>query len=1293
MSTETAERYSGGRLRYNGSGLFGVLVVAVALLSGTMEVEATPEQAAAEAQLGIEQYRAKQYDAAYGHLARAAELDPANEDYQVDAAILSEIAGGAPVRAIPYYHRAARLATKRKDYDAIRVYNLKVSKLAEVMPEWVEQKVAEIKGGKEEGDDVWRKGRDQLKAFIQQKKYDQAVSEGERLLALSREQLGAAHPLTLKSWGQLAVAMFHSDQVEAGLNQLKLAEAEAVAAYGPQHPETQRLQMLLGELYHDHDQPQVAADYYAKAAKEYGESIGVGHPDALEAAYRLSRVEELRGDYLSASQALLLSCVGAARTLGNYHLQAGECYQRLGLMNMRHGDNIKAQSALNKSEGILRKVVGKRDPAWIQTQIYRADLARSSADFASAEEILVAIAEGEEVTARLKYEAKGVLAQLFEDQGLYPKAEAETVSILEYENGALGELHPNAITTLNNLAGLQRKQSRLIEAEKGYELALQRFTEVMGKDHPSTLAVMNNLALTLETQGLYDRAEPLYRRSLKMSKEVLGEVHPTTIANMNNLALLYESQGTFEKAEPLYQQTIELLVGERGEVHPDTIAVKNNLGYLYLLQQRNEDAVELFDEVVAEWEQSLGERHQKYMKGLNNLGRVNHNLGELESAEELISRALQLRTEVLGENHMDTLRSQHDLGKLYMDMERYEESLELLLKTREQAEQNLGEQHPYTFETLNTLAQLQERMEDIEGAFTTQQTLFERRNIFLDQMLWATSENAREGYIRLHRPELYRLLNMVSVMEPAEAGRELARISLYRKGLLLHVASQIHQVTKMADDPALTAISDELMNTRKELAALTLSGPTEETAVSFLEKQSTLKERISELEGELGRASTRFREAAEEINLATLEANLPEGAALVDFMAFRDGENNSQLQVAIMKNEGGEIGYDHYLYEDIEAINDAVAIIREVIQDEYVGEDELIDVGIETYDMIWAPIAEKLGEVGEVYVVPDGMLNILPFNAMVTEDEEYLLAALDIHSISSSRDLIPSSIPVAAGGYMIMAGPDYDTDEVTGKSVLASLNGKRSAAAANQAMRGMAHGMRGLSFAPLPGAEEEGRQIKEQIGESGSDTLASLIQRKEAQEELLRKIEPPTVLHISTHGFFLKPNEELKKRLSKLTRGADLQIPPPGDNPLMRAGLAFAGLNANAKLLGEIDTDNDGVLTALEVLGLNLTGTRLAILSACETGLGEVHEGEGVYGLRRSFQEAGAGAVVNSLWEVSDAGTQALMNGLYQRILEGEDVHSALRNTQLDMSQSDEWAHPYIWSAFFMVEGAVRSDS
>ncbi len=1274
-------------------GILFALMGAFACANGV--VYATPEMASVEAQLSIEQYKQKNFSKAYQHMAKATELDPQNEDYLIDAAILSELAGNNSALSIPYYHRATRLASQRKDYEAIQVYNRKVLKLAEEMPAWVEEKLKAASS--KPITDAWQAGQDQLNAHIQQKKFDQAVVEGQRVKEIAEKQLGKHHPSTLESRKQLAYALFSADSVDDAFNELQQLEADAIAALGELHPETQSIQMLTGDLQQRQGNYPAAAAAFRKALTAYDRSLGAGHPATLDAGQRLATIEEMRGEYDAAADALFISCVAAGKTLGSLHIDTGECYRRLGLMNFRQGDIAKARVAYKKSSKILKGIAGTGHPSWVQTQIYRADLARANAEFETAEDIIQSVTDSEEAPKNLKFEAKGILAQLLEDQGFYPKAEVVTQEILDYENETLGETHPNAITSLNNLAGLQRKQSRFMEAEKGYELALKRFTDTMGERHPSTLAVMNNLALTLETQGLYDRAEPLYRKALKTSKDVLGEAHPTTVANMNNLAMLYESQGTFDKAEPLYKQTIDILVEERGGDHPDTIAVKNNLGYLYLLQERNEDASEIFYEVVEVWEDMLGEHHQKFMKGLNNLGRVNHNLGELDVAEEMIERALDLRIEVLGANHMDVIRSQHDLGKLYMDMERLDESLGLLQKTLKQAEENLGEQHPYTFETLNTLALLQLKMADKEGAFQTQQTIFERRNIFLDQMLWATSENAREGYIRLHRPELYRYMAMIAEMDPENAGRELMRVSLYRKGLLLQVSSQIHQVTKMADDPALTAISDELMQSRKDLAALTLSGPTDEGAVSFLEKQHNLKERISELEGELGRASIRFREAATEISLAALEKHLPDGSALVDYMIFRDAENRSKLQVAMLKKEGGAVSYSHHLYEDLDAVNESIKILREVIQDEFIGEDELMEVGMETYGAVWAPVAEQLGEISSIYVVPDGMLNILPFNAMVTEDEEYLIAAVDLHSISSSRNLIPSSIPVATGGYMIMAGPDYDTDEVTGKKMLAALNGKRSAAANNQAMRGMAHGMRGLSFAPLPGAEEEGRQIKEQIAAAGGEEQAAathLIQQKAAQEELLRTMEPPEVLHISTHGFFLEPNEKLKKRLSKLTRGGGgVNVPPPGDNPLMRAGLAFAGLNANAKLLGEIDTDNDGVLTALEALGLNLTGTRLAILSACETGLGEIHEGEGVYGLRRSFQEAGAGAVVNSLWEVSDAGTQALMNGLYQRVLEGEDVHAALRNTQLEMVQSDEWAHPYIWSAFFMVEGAIGADS
>ncbi len=326
-------------------------------------------------------------------------------------------------------------------------------------------------------------------------------------------------------------------------------------------------------------------------------------------------------------------------------------------------------------------------------------------------------------------------------------------------------------------------------------------------------------------------------------------------------------------------------------------------------------------------------------------------------------------------------------------------------------------------------------------------------------------------------------------------------------------------------------------------------------------------------------------------------------------------------------------------------------------------------------------------------------------------------------------------MPRAEGKYVVMAGPEYETEAVAGEETLARARARRAArrslyrdeqaggsgggaqgapdelealagtrgtrGSRLAAMRGISLadvesrstailaslraasvGLRGLKFSPLPGAELEGRLVSSQVDETGAPN--EMYTRSDAQERVLVGFESaPRVVHLATHGFFLKADEELRARLKKAERSMDVVAPPPG--ALLRAGLAFAGVNTNAPFLGEIDTRNDGVLTALEVLSLNLTGTRLAVLSACETGLGEVHEGEGIYGLRRSFQQAGVEQVVASLWEVSDAGTQRLMAEMYSRLAEGLGPREALRDAQRELMEDPRWGYPYVWAAFTIV--------
>ncbi len=790
-----------------------------------------------------------------------------------------------------------------------------------------------------------------------------------------------------------------------------------------------------------------------------------------------------------------------------------------------------------------------------------------------------------------------------------------------------------------------------------------------------------------EKGDLYDLAEPLIKDTLSKMEAAFGEAHPDTMRVRSNLGLIHESQGNFREAEPLYLKSLDMLKSAFGENHTDTIAVKNNLAFLYMLMEDFEASAQMFLEVEQQWVNLFGPEHQNSLKATNNLGRIYQKLDRLSEAEQQILNALNLRRSALGEKHIDSIRSMIDLGGVYLDQKRLPEAEKILTQALDLAENELGNLHPYTFDALNLLSKTLQVADKLQAAVELREVGFKRRSEFLDTMLWATGENAREGYIRLHRAEFNDYLSLLTQLDDDASAKRMIDASLQRKGLLLKVTSEIQQIATMTRDPALRELATQLENTRRELAAITLSGPTAETQGRHTEILYEIEQKVNELQGELGRASIRYRTSIAQVSADLLIDMIPEGTALIDFMVYEDlGEE--KLLASVITKQDNKVIYELVPYGDRRTVDDIVLEYREIIQDDLADEDELLDIGILAYEIVWKPLQDLLANTENIYVIPDGVLNILPFTALVDDDENYLIQNHDVRILTSGRDLIPNDYRLAVGEYLVLAGPDYDSEDVVSDAALEEAKGRRSSAL-KLGIRGAGGGLRGLKFDPLPGAEEEGRIIVDQV--TSNDAENQNFFGESAQESILGSMsEPPEILHIATHGFFLEADDTLRKRILKAQRSADLHVPPPGDNPLLRAGLAFAGINTNAQFLGDIDTSNDGVLTALEVLDLNLSGTRLVVLSACETGLGEIHEGEGVYGLRRSFQEAGVAEVISSLWEVSDAGTQALMTDFYDNLLSGLPARDALRKVQLDLIDSPEWGYPYIWSAF-MIVGSYES--
>ena len=207
-------------------------------------------------------------------------------------------------------------------------------------------------------------------------------------------------------------------------------------------------------------------------------------------------------------------------------------------------------------------------------------------------------------------------------------------------------------------------------------------------------------------------------------------------------------------------------------------------------------------------------------------------------------------------------------------------------------------------------------------------------------------------------------------------------------------------------------------------------------------------------------------------------------------------------------------------------------------------------------------------------------------------------------------------------------------------------------------------------FGPLPGVGDEVRALKTFL------PAATFFTREQATEANLKRVNGPSILHVATHGFFLE-NIAPEKNSGIVKTRVENQAARI-ENPLLRSGLALAGANQGRS------GDDDGVLTALEATALNLWGTKLVVLSACDTGVGEVKSGDGVYGLRRALFLAGTESQLMSLWPVSDRSTHDLMVRYYQELVKDTGRGEALRRAQLAMLRDSTRRHPYYWASFIL---------
>jgi CHAT domain-containing protein/Tfp pilus assembly protein PilF len=955
-------------------------------------------------------------------------------------------------------------------------------------------------------------------------------------------------------------------------------------------------------------------------------SLGKDHPDVALSLNNLAALYEAQGKYSEAAPLYQRSLAIVEKALGKDHSDVATSLNNLALLYKKQGKYSEAEPLYQRSLAIDEKALGKDHP----------DVAKSL----------------------------GNLATLYVAQGKYSEAEPLYQRSLVIKEKALGKDHSDLATSLNNLALLYKKQGKYSEAEPLYQRSLAIYEKALGKDHPNVATGLNNLAGLYRIQGKLSEAEPLSQRSLAIVEKVLGKDHPDVASSLNNLALLYDAQGRYNEAKPLYQRSLAIYEKALGKDHPDVAQSLNNSAGLYVAQGKYSEAEPLYQRGLAINEKALGKEHPDVATSLNNLAELYRAQGKYSEAEPLYQRSLAIREKSLGSNHPDVAESLNNLALLYHTQGKYSEAEPLLQRSLAIDQKSLGKDHPYVASDLNSLAWLYQAQGVPEKARPLLEKSLRLTNQSLDRWLWGAGEKTRQSYMKQEEGRRNGYLSFYSLQNTPE---EAFYFSLSRKGLLLRIASEVGSLAKQSTDPAIQKQLQEFTALRTQLASLAFSDKADKADKATVQ---SLEEKSNTLEMQLSQQVSGFKRSKTEVTPKDVLDKLSNEQAVLDFLVytevdFKTNKNKTDQIIALLADK--KDGIKLIKLGEMQVISDAIKAYRTAIIDNQ-SVNARTQAAQTLYKQLWQPLTPYLQNKKTVYLILDGDLHLLPFKALQDKDGHYLAESVQLITLSSARDIVLPPLTGKTSQASIFAAPDYGDDKAKAK------NSNRAVDLTN------------IYFAALPATLIEGQQIEKLFKQKQPKSPASLFLKTKATEQTINTLTAPKILHLATHGFFLEDSKPDEKELARNLMQDTTQTMPFNkmENPLTRSGLAFVGANLGIKGIKQADS-TDGILTALEVLNLKLEGTDLVTLSACDTGIGDIKIGEGVYSLNRAFQEAGAKAVLSTLWEVDDKATEKFMQAFYNRFLDGKPAQQAIQETQNDFMKDKQFSDPYFWAGFVMM--------
>ncbi len=943
------------------------------------------------------------------------------------------------------------------------------------------------------------------------------------------------------------------------------------------------------------------------------------HPKHRYFSNSLADLYEIMGNYKEAKELLIET---RNQTIDNYHptdYRIALQQLRIANLDIEIGDYKEAKELLKNIESIYEVNDNSNAEGRDKLYVYYGKIYLLTGQYAEAEH---ALKKAHRYSKNNEYSQKDIaeFATLYIKRGEYTKVEEILLETIEIKEGIYGSESRHLLTSFNQLAELYLITGVYTDADHYIDRAIQIAFNIYGEDALKYANSLNLQANIAATIGDFEHALNDYQHVLNIQKKLLGDDHISVATTLTELAITQ-----------------------------------------FLKDKNTENTLELLEKAAGIVEKQLGKENPLYAESLEKIATYYISIGELQKADKYLEQAnfIWLNKAGLGKlniNSTNILALRSDIMK---EQSKNEEALELLKTANHQYKKIFHDEHPEYVKTLSKMAQLYYIMGNQKKSVKTLNKTTEIYVDFISNYFDALSERQKTKFWYLIQPD-FEFFHTIALN--SKSSKLIAKTydhTLQTKALLLNSSIALRKaITQSKNDSLIAKFND--WQERKEKLGTYIGLSTEQLKEENISLDQEEKI-INALEKELSESSEEFKK--EKLNKTytwkDVKSKLQENEYAIEIIRYRYFEKDftdSLIYAALVVSPTTKKAPEVIILKNGNLLEKKyISYYQNTMK--YQIEDEL------SYKVFWEQIHKVVGDNSTIFLSTEGVYTQINIESLKTPDNQYVLDKNNIVLVSNTKDLSRKNT----------------NRKIYKKNTHAVVMGNPAFYDANISTTGEPHGNRSIeqSVAQLPGAEEEVGKVHNLLKAGGWHSEKRIYET--ATEQFVREeMQSPRVFHVATHGFFLDDVEIADEEKFGFISRQEMK------NPLLRSGLMFqhAGdIFENSKFYHY--NKEPGILTANEAMTLQLDSTELVILSACETGLGEIQIGEGVQGLQKAFLVAGANNIIMSLFKVSDEATNKLMSTFYAEWIKTADKRLAFIKAK--KAVREEFPEPIYWGAFIMI--------